>query len=431
MISPVCLPRKEKEKSRLGESGSKMVTSAVAFYFCPCGYLFCFDAPFSGVGGNSKRSTRSPETPKSKIVLIPDSANKPVSRPAPAYPHLPTVERKPSQPAETGYSEEIKSNRSRARDEEHEEAAAIAGIAHKTFEAPMAVTGPTFSIVVKDVPLGVDLRELHRDLESKRQFGNWADDKLSKFVEGQDFEVSNNPVKNSEGRPRIDYAVSIECAKHIAMLENTERGRQVRQYFIECEKALKASHTSTTPAVVPYDPNFPDVWPPSTNGPATMSSMEIAELCDKQHAHVMRDIRTTLEKAGIGLSKFGSSYLNGQNKAQPCYRLPRLECDLVIAGYSVPYRLAIIKRWHELEAKEASHTSRMPTYPELLRALADLVEQNDAKTLRLKTQSRLLEAQAPAVKYHGELSACPSGILYSGSSGTLPHSSDNIYKDTG
>jgi len=39
----------------------------------------------------------------------------------------------------------------------------------------------------------------------------------------------------------------------------------------------------------------------------------------------MRDIRATLEQADIGLSKFGSSYINAQNKEQPCYHLPRRE----------------------------------------------------------------------------------------------------------
>lgn len=100
---------------------------------------------------------------------------------------------------------------------------------------------PTFSIVVKDGPFGVDLRELHRDLESKRKFADWAQANLSQFVEGEDYVSFHNIVKRETGASRrTDYAVSIEVAKHIAMMENTERGKQVRQYFIECEKALKA-----------------------------------------------------------------------------------------------------------------------------------------------------------------------------------------------
>ncbi|WP_425494637.1 hypothetical protein [Luteolibacter pohnpeiensis] len=41
----------------------------------------------------------------------------------------------------------------------------------------------------------------------------------------------------------------------------------------------------------------------------------------------MRDIRNTLEEAGIGQQDFLSSYRNTQNKDQPCFNLPRSECD--------------------------------------------------------------------------------------------------------
>lgn len=87
----------------------------------------------------------------------------------------------------------------------------------------------------------------------------------------------------------------------------------------------------------------------------TMSSREIAELTGKQHAHVMRDIRTTLgELLGEeGLSKFGSSYLNVQNKAQPEFLLPKRESLILVSGYDVHLRARIIDRWAELEERAA------------------------------------------------------------------------------
>jgi phage regulator Rha-like protein len=55
----------------------------------------------------------------------------------------------------------------------------------------------------------------------------------------------------------------------------------------------------------------------STNTVRTMSSLEIAELTEKDHFHVMRDIKEILDEAGIGASKFGCSYLSSQNKELP------------------------------------------------------------------------------------------------------------------
>ena len=88
----------------------------------------------------------------------------------------------------------------------------------------------------------------------------------------------------------------------------------------------------------------------------TMSSLEIAKLTDKPHDNVLKDIRRILEDAEIDAVRFNGIYLDAYKREKPCFNLPRLECDLIISGYSVKYRLAIIKRWHELEAKQAKPT---------------------------------------------------------------------------
>jgi len=48
------------------------------------------------------------------------------------------------------------------------------------------------------------------------------------------------------GHNKIEYALSIDCAKEISMVEGNEKGKQARRYFIECEKRLKGQ-ISTPP----------------------------------------------------------------------------------------------------------------------------------------------------------------------------------------
>ncbi|WP_455480989.1 phage antirepressor KilAC domain-containing protein [Bartonella sp. B12(2025)] len=81
----------------------------------------------------------------------------------------------------------------------------------------------------------------------------------------------------------------------------------------------------------------------------TMSSREIAELCDKRHDHVMRDIRQMLGElySEGGLPKFGGTYLDKQGKPQNCYHLPKRECLILVSGTTL--RAKIVDRWQELE----------------------------------------------------------------------------------
>jgi hypothetical protein len=85
----------------------------------------------------------------------------------------------------------------------------------------------------------------------------------------------------------------------------------------------------------------------------SMTTVEIAERTGKRHDHVMRDTRNMLTElyGEGGLPRFGESYKHPQNsQTYPMYRLPKHECLVLIAGYSIPLRSAIIKRLEELEA---------------------------------------------------------------------------------
>lgn len=83
---------------------------------------------------------------------------------------------------------------------------------------------------------------------------------------------------------------------------------------------------------------------------ATMSSREIAVLCEKEHTHVLRDIRAMLDQLEITESSFGSSYKDSTGRKLPCFNLPKDLTLTLVSGYNVVLRKRIIDRMTELEA---------------------------------------------------------------------------------
>ncbi len=89
----------------------------------------------------------------------------------------------------------------------------------------------------------VNARDLHEFLEVGKIFAAWIKERIEKynFIENQDFVCF--PILESKGRGghnRIEYYLSLDMAKELAMVENNEKGRQARRYFIECEKKAKS-----------------------------------------------------------------------------------------------------------------------------------------------------------------------------------------------
>lgn len=89
----------------------------------------------------------------------------------------------------------------------------------------------------------VNARDLHAFLEVGDKFATWIAERILRFrfEEGRDYEVFLETPKNPHGgRPAKEYVLSLDMAKELAMVERTDKGKEARAYFIECERRLRA-----------------------------------------------------------------------------------------------------------------------------------------------------------------------------------------------
>ena len=144
----------------------------------------------------------------------------------------------------------------------------------------------------------------------------------------------------------------------------------------------------------------------------TMTSLEIAEVTGKQHAHIMRDIRKLLEQgvseSNFGLTSYRQAQPNGGSKDVPMYQLTKKGCLILASGYDALLREKIINRWEELENQVRKSEIVMPNFSnpaEAARAWADQYERNlalEANNKELKEENQTL---APKGEYFDDLVA--------------------------
>lgn len=102
--------------------------------------------------------------------------------------------------------------------------------------------------------LWVDARLLHATLGVATRFNDWVSRRLADALaeEGRDY-YSDQSKTPAAGRPPTEYALTVDMAIHFCMLERSERGKAVRQYFIDAKRRYQAPLPPPLPAL-PTDP---------------------------------------------------------------------------------------------------------------------------------------------------------------------------------
>lgn len=137
------------------------------------------------------------------------------------------------------------------------------------------------------------------------------------------------------------------------------------------------------------------------NNAPTMSSCEIAELTGKRHGNVIRDIESMLIAINLDRLTFESIYLDAYSRASKCYNLPRRETEILITGYDVVRRAAVIDRWFQLESNQT---------PALPASFADALQLAADQARQIEQQQQQIAIAAPKVDFAERIAKVDQGI---------------------
>ena len=107
---------------------------------------------------------------------------------------------------------------------------------------------PVFNGIISNQSVQLcNARELHTFLDIGKDYSTWIKNRISEygFIQDEDYLVI---IERTNGRPRKEYHITLDMGKELGMVERNERGRQIRKYFIECERRASQPKQIALPA---------------------------------------------------------------------------------------------------------------------------------------------------------------------------------------
>lgn len=211
-------------------------------------------------------------------------------------------------------------------------------------------------ITEKDGQQLVSARELHEFLEVSERFSNWFNRQLQYgFVEGEDF--TGCKVFNALAKQELqDYAITISMAKEISMIQRTEKGKQARKYFINCEKKLREVVQDPYKAL---SPELQAIFKIDQKQQALEEKVEDMESNFPLFNIECEELQKLVKKVGTNaLGGYGSRAYKDNSLRQKVYKdiQHQLTREFGIGSYKA------IKRCQLSLAKEIVQAYRIPTF---------------------------------------------------------------------
>lgn len=123
----------------------------------------------------------------------------------------------------------------------------------------------------------------------------------------------------------------------------------------------------------------------------TMSSVEIADLTGKLHKNVLADIRAMLADLELSSADFSAQYKDSTGRSLPCFQLDREMTDTLLTGYSAKMRLAVVRRWRELEAQAAPVAPADLSKLEILQMALESEKARVLLTVQVEAQAKKID----------------------------------------
>jgi phage antirepressor YoqD-like protein len=136
----------------------------------------------------------------------------------------------------------------------------------------------------------------------------------------------------------------------------------------------------------------------------TMSSREIAHLCEKQHKHILRDIENMIQDIGgsrFGPRDFEATYIDSRGKSQREIRLPKNLTVTLITGYRADLRFRVVNRLEELESQ--SRPAILSAPQRMAAALIDAHAMMNSQSAQIDEMREDVDAHERLTKADGSL----------------------------
>ena len=153
-----------------------------------------------------------------------------------------------------------------------------------------------------------DARELHAFLNSEQQYADWIKNRITQygFIENQDYIVKTTYTGR---RPRKEYFVTLDMAKELCMVENNDKGKEARRYFIKCEKELQAIKFETYVSKI-----------------ADLEASQILQ--NKRHGDQINGYKSQISQHNAVIAKLKGELKTYEFKAVPTDKIEKLEAGV-------------------------------------------------------------------------------------------------------